>query len=100
MDEWSHAPIKTQKTKTEVFSIDRPGEARAVSEAKGWEKVRTQIDSGAIDAVGPKEIAEALAMKEKAMSKKGLGHVAANGSKIRNCGEERTVGCMRRQETG
>ncbi len=37
-----------QKTKGEV------NEARATP---GWERVRIQIDSGAIDTVGPKDIA-------------------------------------------
>ncbi len=33
----------------------------------GWERVRVQIASGAIDAVGPKEIAKAFEMKETEM---------------------------------
>ena len=58
----------------------------------GWEKVRVQVDSGATDAAGPQEVAKALTMKENVMPKKGLGYVAANGSKIKNYGEKRTVG--------
>ncbi len=50
------------------------------------------MDSGAIDTVGPREIAKALKVKETAMSKKGLGYVAANGSKAKNNGEETIVG--------
>ena len=42
-------------------------------EVQGWEKVRVQVDSGAIDTVGSKEIAKAFKMKENVMSKKGLG---------------------------
>ncbi len=53
----------------------------------GWERVRVQIDSGAIDAVGPKEIAKALEMKGAEMPKRGAGYVAANGSSIENYGE-------------
>jgi hypothetical protein len=64
----------------------------AVSEISGWEKVRVQIDSGAIDTVGPKGVAKAFAMKETMMSKKGIGFVAANGSAIKNYGEKRVVG--------
>ncbi len=45
-----------------------------------------------IDTVGPKEIAKAFKMRENAMSKRGLGYVAANGSKIKNYGEKRIVG--------
>ncbi len=35
---------------------------------------------------------KAFKMMENAMSKRGLGYVAANGSKIKNYGEKRTVG--------
>ncbi len=76
----------------EILLIDRPGEACAVSEAKGWDKVRVQVGSGAIGTVGPKEIAKALKMKANAKSNKDLGYVAANGSKIKNYGERRIVG--------
>ena len=77
-----------------IYSIGRAGtgEVSAVSEISGWEKVRVQIDSGAIDTVGPRGVAKALAMKETMMSKKGLGFVAANGSSIKNYGEKRVVG--------
>ncbi len=66
-----------------------------VSEARatpGWERARVQIDSGAIDAVGPKEIAKALEIKETEMSKRGTGYVAARGSSIDNYGEKEIVG--------
>ncbi len=53
-----------------------------MSEVKGWEKVRVQVDTGAIDTVGPEEVAKAFATKEDVMSKKGLGYVAVNGSRI------------------
>ena len=47
-----------------IYSIGRAGagEVSAVSEIKGWEKVRVQIDSGAIDTVGPRGVAKAFAM--------------------------------------
>ena len=51
-----------------------------------------QIDSGAIDIVGPKDVAKAFEMKETAMSKKGIGYIAANGSGIKNFGEKKIVG--------
>ncbi len=51
-----------------------------------------QIESGAIDAVGPKEIAKALEMKETEMSKRGIGCVAANGSSIKNHGDKKIAG--------
>ncbi len=45
-----------------------------------------QIDSGATDAVAPKEIAKALKMKETPMPKKGVGRVAATGATSRTWG--------------
>ncbi len=53
--------------------------------------------SGAIDTVGPKEVAKAFTMQENAMSKKVLWYVAANGSGIKNYGEKGIVG---RTESG
>ncbi len=58
----------------------------------GWERVRFQIDSGATDAVGPKEIARAFEMKETEMSNRGVGYVAATGSSIEKHGEKKIVG--------
>ncbi len=58
-----------------------------MSEARvlpGWERVRVQIDSGASDAAGPKEIAHVFEMKETEMSKRCRGYFAANGSSIDN----------------
>ena len=36
-----------REAEKEIFSVGRD---------KGWEKIRVQIDSGAVDTVGPKEI--------------------------------------------
>ncbi len=57
----------------------------------GWDRVRAQIDSGAIDAVGPKEIAKAIETKETERSKRGM-YVAAKGSSVENYGEKKIVG--------
>ncbi len=54
------------------------GEVNEVRETPGWERIRVQIDSGAGDTVGPKEIAKTFAMKETIVSKRGIGFVAAN----------------------
>jgi hypothetical protein len=50
------------------------------------------VDSGAIDTVGPKDIAGAFKMKETEMSRKRIGFVAANGSGIKNYGVKLIVG--------
>ncbi len=67
--------------------IDRGGinEAR---ETLGWEMIRVQVDSAAVDAVGPKEVVRAFEMKETAMSRRGNGFVAASGRGIKNKGEK------------
>ena len=50
-----------------------------------------QVDSGAIDTVGPKSVGRAFAMKETKASKSGKNYVAANGSVIKNHGERPTT---------
>jgi hypothetical protein len=55
-------------------------------------RARAQIDSGAIDAAGPKETAKALEMEETEMSRSSIEHAAANGCSIENCGEKKIVG--------
>ncbi len=67
-----------QKTKREA------NEARATP---GWERVRIQGDSGAIDTVGPKDISGAFKMRKTEMSRRGIGFVAAKGSGIKSYGE-------------
>ncbi len=64
------------------------GEVREARGTPGWERLRVQIDSGAIDTVGPKEIARALEMKETAVSRRHFGIVAASGGGIISYGEE------------
>ncbi len=58
------------------------GEWSEVRASPGLGRVRVQIDSGAIDTVGPKEIAKAFEVKETEMPKRRIGQVAASGSSI------------------
>ena len=67
-------------------------EVNEVMETPGWEGIRVQIDSGAIDTVGPKEIAKAFEMKETIMSKRGIGFAAVNGSGATKHGEKKIIG--------
>ena len=60
--------------------------------AHGWERIRVQVDSGAIDTVAPKHVAKAFSLMETKMSKKGIGFIAANGSEIKIHGEKKVVG--------
>ncbi len=66
----------------EKFIKKTRGEANEIRAMPG----RVQIDIGAIDAVGPKEISTAFEMKNAEMSKRGIGYVAAGGSSVENYG--------------
>ena len=93
--EWTTVEKRRRKTGRgrELFCIDRKvnNEVHEVN-VPGWEKVRVQMDSGAVDTVVPKDTARAFAIKPTEMSKKGIGFIAANGSKISNYGEKKVIG--------
>ncbi len=81
----------------EIGSVERviqttKREVNEVRATPGWERVRIQVDSGAIDTVGPRDIAEAFKMRETEMSRRGIGFVAANGSSVKSYGEKKIVG--------
>ncbi len=81
----------------EISSVERVtqkanGEVNEVRATSGWERARVQIDSGAIDTVGPQEMARAFEMKETEMSRRGIRFLAANGSGIKNYGEKKVEG--------
>ena len=59
---------------------------------EGWEKIRIQIDSGAVDTVGPKSAGKAFYIKPTKASKAGKHYIAANGSTIKNYGERIITG--------
>ncbi len=67
-------------------------EVNEIRATPGWETSRVQVDSGAFDAVGPKEIARARETKQTIVSGRGVGYVAASGSSAKNYGEEEIVG--------
>ena len=77
-----------------LHSIDRPvgGKSEVNQLTHGWERIRVQVDSGAIDTVAPKSVGRAFGMRETPMSKNNIGFVAANGSKITNFGERTVTG--------
>lgn len=78
----------------DISSLDRisqkPDEINEVR--AGWEKIRVQIDSGAVDTVAPKNVARAFKLHETEMSRNKVGFVAANGTKIGNYGERKVCG--------
>ena len=53
---------RVRSSMKEIGSVERVIQKRATT---GWERVRIQIDSGAIDTVGPKETAGAFKMRER-----------------------------------
>ena len=59
---------------------------------RGWERIKVQVDSGAIDTVAPPDVAKAFSTMETRMSEAGVGVVAAKGSRIENFGEKHLVG--------
>ena len=67
------------KVNSEVCEVNVPG----------WERVRVQVDSGAVNTVVLSETARAFAARPTEMPRRGIGFIAANGSKISNHGEKR-----------
>ncbi len=65
------------------------GEVNGVRKTPGWERIRVQFDSGAVDTGSPKEIAKAFEMRETIMSRRGIA--SAKGSGIENYGEKSVV---------
>ena len=79
----------------QLNSIDRAPKANVgeINEVEaGWGKIKVQVDSGAIDTVAPKNVAKKFELKETPASRRGVGFVAANGSKIQNYGERKVTG--------
>ena len=78
----------------EINSISHEckSEISAVEKSNGKERIRVQIDSGAVDTVGPREVGRAFQIRETRASKEGRNYVAANGSKIKNYGERLVKG--------
>jgi len=79
----------------QLNSIDRASKENVgeINEVEaGWEKIKVQVDSGAIDTVAPKSVAKKFELKETPASRRGVGFVAANGSKIQNYGERKVIG--------
>ena len=79
-----------------ICSVSRSemGSVQAVEKKNGWERVRVQVDSGAIDSVAPKAVAAGLPVRVTKAAKAGLGYVAANGSRIENYAERVIRGTM------
>jgi hypothetical protein len=64
-----------------------------VTSARGnWEKITVTIDSGAVDSVGPKTMANDIPIRDTPASRAGLKYRAANGTTIDNLGEKSTQG--------
>ncbi len=68
------------------------GEVTEIRATSGGARIRLDIGSGKIVALGPQALATAFEMKEAVMSRKGVGYVAANGCNIKNYGEKEIWG--------
>ena len=79
-----------------IASLDRDviqGNICGVDRFKGeWERVPVTVDSGAIDSVIPKGVAQSVPVKETEASRRGLKYRAANGTSIANEGERSLKG--------
>ena len=53
-----------------------------------WERITINVDSGAIDTVGPPEIASAFRVRETPASRNGLTYQSPSGTAIKNEGEK------------
>ena len=73
-----------KKENRDIMAVDNSGDE--------WELIKVNVDSGAIDTVGPKGIATAFKMRSTPASRNGLSYRAANGTPIKNEGEKHIVG--------
>ena len=73
-----------------IGSVDREKgkQINAVNNNGTWEVIEVQIDSGAVDTVGPREIGSGFQLKETKSSRENENFVAANGTTIKNHGEK------------
>ena len=62
------------------------------TEHKGWGILRIQIDSGAVDTVGPQSAGRVFPIKPTKASREGNNYIAANGSPVKNYGERLVKG--------
>jgi hypothetical protein len=91
--EWVQVTTKRRWQPPGLYCIDRGGREREINEVShGWERIKVQVDSGAIDSVAPRDVASAFSLMKTKLSEAGIGFVAANGSKIDNYGEKQLVG--------
>ena len=87
--EYYHSEKEKEEGYFDINSISRESKSEilAIENNNGFEHIRVQIDSGAVDTVGPKEVGRAFKIRETRASKEGRNYVAANGSNIKTYGE-------------
>jgi len=59
---------------------------------KIWEKIKVKLDTGAVEWVFRKDVAEAFEITETPASVQGIPYYAANGTEIANYGQRRLAG--------
>ncbi len=86
---------RVRRSAKEISSVERAAQKATgdVSEVRAtpvWERVRVQIDSGAIDTVGPEEIARPCEMIETQKSKEASDMLQQTGAVSRITGRRRS----------
>jgi hypothetical protein len=78
----------------EVFTVDKPapGEVCSSCDGKGWDKILVQIDSGAIDTDGPKEVATAFTIEGDRRVEEGHRIRGGKPEKRGTYGDKKVVG--------
>ncbi len=66
--------------------------SKTMFDPRHWEKITCTHDSGAVDHVGPKHVAQQIPLKSTPASRAGKGFVVANGEVIPNFGERKLQG--------
>ena len=85
---------EVEETRPEIMAVGTTRDQLNTTDGHGsnYEKVTITVDSGAVDTVGPKKIAEELPIKPTKASRMGVNYRAANGTTIKNYGEKRLEG--------
>ena len=83
-----------------LHSLERSGRIvnciNEVTSGQGkWEKITVTVDSGAVDSVGPANMANGIKIRETPASRAGMKYRAANCNSIANQGEKVIQGVTR-----
>ena len=76
-----------------ILSTIEPEGVNAIKSGESeWEEIVIYVDSGASETVMGANMLEGVELKEGAASKRGVKYEVANGVRIHNLGEKRSMG--------